>query len=617
MSAKALDGDVFLAQSVVVTTSQGLAKSATLTVTNQGILDHRLGVSRVYLDMPTPDCTARGAQPFPCAADLGHLALLPTIVTGIVADPVSGYVYAIRGTLYRYRPDLDTWERLNNPPPVGANLGVGGVYLNGKLYFTYQDTTDMTVYDISSQSWSIIPNSIMTANIATDQRYIYLTGTNSLQRLDPITLSFDNLAPPLVTTANTAGGFSHHEGYLYRHAGTPDFDRYNIATNTWERLPDLPGQAILGSAITGSYYFAMGGNNSDNLYIYDIKVGAWQDTKILPFPVFYNGGMGTDFERVYFARGDQGTHRWGRLDLGAWLTTPSSYITSVPGIPTEIPLNFDTLDLAEGIYQAHIRIDTDSAIQPQLNVPVTFVIGNGPAVSLSSQNIDFGQVALGGTGQRSLVVTNLGGTAATVSDISADHPDMSASPTSFALAPEASQNVTLTYAPQSLGSANATLIISGDFSNELANLAGSGVAAPMMVTDPVMFNEAVLGGIMASRTLTLNNTGAAELTLSISVEDPVRGTSTQWLQISSPPASLPANSSAQISLTFDATSLGTGDYDKQIRILSNDPLQPDISLPVHLYVPCTPGSPYTSALTNWGASVNTVDLLNLLNISCP
>ena len=58
----------------------------------------------------------------------------------------------------------------------------------------------------------------------------------------------------------------------------------------------------------------------------------------------------------------------------------------------------------------------------------------------------------------------------------------------------------------------------------------------------------------------------------------------EWLSVSDTLGTVLPGNSTEIELTFDATSLGTGDYESEFFILSNDPDQPNISIPVDLEV---------------------------------
>ena len=58
----------------------------------------------------------------------------------------------------------------------------------------------------------------------------------------------------------------------------------------------------------------------------------------------------------------------------------------------------------------------------------------------------------------------------------------------------------------------------------------------------------------------------------------------EWLSVSDTLGTVLPGNSTEIELTFDATSLATGDYESEFYIISNDPNQPAVNIPVNLEV---------------------------------
>ena len=61
-----------------------------------------------------------------------------------------------------------------------------------------------------------------------------------------------------------------------------------------------------------------------------------------------------------------------------------------------------------------------------------------------------------------------------------------------------------------------------------------------------------------------------------------------WLDVSPMLGVVPAGSSFDLSVLFDATQMPGGDYDRHIVISSNDPVNPEITVPAHMHVTGTP-----------------------------
>jgi hypothetical protein len=71
-----------------------------------------------------------------------------------------------------------------------------------------------------------------------------------------------------------------------------------------------------------------------------------------------------------------------------------------------------------------------------------------------------------------------------------------------------------------------------------------------------------------------------------------------WLSITPTTGTIPAGSSEDISVTFDATGLSDGDYNADIIISNNDPNNPEITIPAYLYVTAGSGinDPYAGLI---------------------
>ncbi|HWQ59786.1 MAG TPA: fibronectin type III domain-containing protein [Candidatus Fimivivens sp.] len=114
--------------------------------------------------------------------------------------------------------------------------------------------------------------------------------------------------------------------YVYVTRGQSDkaFWRYDITTNTWDALSDLPQPAYVGADMTyiassGDIYMQFGGY-SLKFYKYNIASGAWTRlTDLLDAP--YSGAsLENDGTDVYFARGNASTDFYKySVATGEWL----------------------------------------------------------------------------------------------------------------------------------------------------------------------------------------------------------------------------------------------------------------------------------------------------------
>jgi uncharacterized repeat protein (TIGR01451 family) len=246
------------------------------------------------------------------AAALGgfeNLAPSPQPLTSVTVDPNTNIIYAQGNddtTFYKYTPTTNTWTSLADAPLFSGNNG-GAAYLNGKIYTVYTENgADLGVYDIATNSWSTIPNPLGhgTGNITAVGGLLYLVVGNSFVSYDPATNTTTTLADvPNFSGTNHCdgtgfepwGALAPFSGRIYgtQGNGCNGFAVYDIASNTWSQLPNVPDDgAVLGGAIdpvTGTF-LAYGPYGGSNFYSYDIASNGWSMTTF-PFTDIDDGGM--------------------------------------------------------------------------------------------------------------------------------------------------------------------------------------------------------------------------------------------------------------------------------------------------------------------------------------
>jgi subtilisin family serine protease len=322
------------------------------------------------------------------AADFGPVASSPVPLTCVVEDPGAGFLYAQANSgtaFYRYRASEDSWEPLASAPVNAGNNG-GAALLNGKVYTSYTGTGLLGVYDIASNTWSVLPSPLSTASITSDAaRFLYLAVDTSFVRLDPATMSATMMPPPPFPFAKW-GGMRHLSGVLYAHQGNGQrgFASFDIARNTWSSLPAVPAGAVLGAAIDpfGRDYYAYGPYDGTNLYRYSIDQGMWSVMSIPSFRVS-DGGLGwlpSPRPGIILVQGEFGTQ-------AARLITGSSFIRlgqTAGLVPPSGTIRLDvTLDaglLLGGQHAADIVLASNDPVHPELVVPVTLAVTGVPMI---------------------------------------------------------------------------------------------------------------------------------------------------------------------------------------------------------------------------------------------
>lgn len=258
------------------------------------------------------------------------LAPSPVELTAVAADPGTGLIYAQEdsGTSYFvYDPRTNAWTE-RAPSPLDSGNNGGAAFLNGKFYVVYtQNSTELAVYDIGSNSWTTIANplGLGTGDIAAGGGKLYLAEGLKFVSYDPATGITSPLAePPKFPDSEGDEGFEPWGGLqvvggkIYGHQGNgyTGFGVYDIAANSWQELayapePENEEGPVLGSAFNPvtNTYLTSGPYEGKVLYRWDIEAGSWS-TGTLPFEVDDNGMAYVGqpgIEGVYIVQGESGT----------------------------------------------------------------------------------------------------------------------------------------------------------------------------------------------------------------------------------------------------------------------------------------------------------------------
>jgi purple acid phosphatase-like protein len=238
------------------------------------------------------------------------LASLPAVSAnggGSMTWDKSNYIYAIRGnnttdSLYRYNINTAAWE-IVVALPTNAQFGSDIAYIgNNKIAFFFVGVREFYIYDIDTKTFNIktsYPDSISAAGTGiwydgADSIYAYegAFSPNSANRYALIRYSIANDSwrtmsqPPYIAAYNQNNLVGDGTGHLYV-MGSSYVDnsdshmralKYTIATDSWETLPDYPGQ---------SYYGSMSSDGDRYIYILPSNVGS-DDRRIFRYDTLNN-----------------------------------------------------------------------------------------------------------------------------------------------------------------------------------------------------------------------------------------------------------------------------------------------------------------------------------------
>lgn len=232
-----------------------------------------------------------------------------------------------------------------------ANMSSGrgataSVIVNDNIYVSngYQakasDARYVEKYNITSNSWSILNATLLPRRFANSETYhnkIYIFNGWGNSHLEIIDLATNTVTKGAVNRSYTGNsGSAIHNGRIYVFGGSglngaattvfsDRFQYYDIASDTWNPLPDMPTAREAKGKIVNDKLYVIGGFNgtpSRLINVYDLKTNLWIDKYTMPVgisghslavygnKIFIAGGVNSQTFLAYF---DTTTHKLHQL----------------------------------------------------------------------------------------------------------------------------------------------------------------------------------------------------------------------------------------------------------------------------------------------------------------
>src|SRR6201987_2606097 len=207
-----------------------------------------------------------------------------------------------------------------------------------------------------------------------------------------------------------------------------------------------------------------------------------------------------------------------------------------------------------------------SASNANLGLSITGTAGAPGALAVAPLNIGFGNVQVGSSQSQPASITNSGGTAVTITQAAAAGTGFSVSGLTLPLVLAVGQSAafSVTFAPQSSGSANGSVAISGSGASATVALSGTGQAATTLGANPASISfGSVQVGAHQPQTVTLNNGSGSAITITQALAS---GTGFSMSGLSLPATLNPGQST---SFTASFTPSAAGSTTGSITITSN------------------------------------------------
>jgi subtilisin family serine protease len=201
--------------------------------------------------------------------------------------------------------------------------------------------------------------------------------------------------------------------------------------------------------------------------------------------------------------------------------------------------------------------------------------------------LEFGTAFVGGSMARSVVVGNPG-TQLLELGLDTDVSEFSPSETNTSILPGSSAPITVVFSPTRAGPVSAALTLATNDPQTptvTLQLAARGAEPPVAVIEPSSVEATLPVDGRESRTLQLSNAGASLLEFDVAVETPPTAS---FLSVTPRSGTIPPGQNLELTVLLDARSLLGGQFEAEVVLSTNDPLLPQIVVPVGLLVVGTP-----------------------------
>jgi len=216
------------------------------------------------------------------------------------------------------------------------------------------------------------------------------------------------------------------------------------------------------------------------------------------------------------------------INVIGWLQVNPLSGTVASGMSDQLDVIFDATDLAEGVYNADVIVNSNDPAQPQVIIPATLNVSLGnPQITLSTSSLAFGDVQVGSSSPLQFTIENTGtGTLAGTITTPAGFAVAAAKGNgdnvlSFAVNEGITETYDLIFEPTIAQPYSGNVVISHNAPGNQDLIAVSGIGLPgpepSIAINPDNLYVTLQVDEMADQFLTLSNTGDANLSYSTAV----------------------------------------------------------------------------------------------------
>ncbi|HYC83936.1 MAG TPA: S8 family serine peptidase [Chryseosolibacter sp.] len=206
--------------------------------------------------------------------------------------------------------------------------------------------------------------------------------------------------------------------------------------------------------------------------------------------------------------------------LAHWIAVSEVQFEITAGDTVSVPVYLTTEGLLGGEYFADVVVTSNDPVTGEVIVPVHLSVTGAPAIIAEPDTVDFGEQFIATTGTAEFVIGN-SGTDSLYVNIDVDSDSVFFVPqTIFALAPDETDTVVVTFKPASDSLYHRLLTIySNDPQDSVIQilLTGEGVYPPVIGVSPDSLTHTLPTGFVDTLYVNVSNTGGSDLVATLSV----------------------------------------------------------------------------------------------------
>lgn len=302
--------------------------------------------------------------------------------------------------------------------------------------------------------------------------------------------------------------------------------------------------------------------------------------------------------------------------IPSWLTISTTEGVITPGNTTTIEMEFNSTGLEIGTYSSTLILQSNDSDNPIIDIPITLTVEGIPTIELSTASIDFLNVVIGSDLSKIFTISNTGCETLEITDIISSSVQFTTDAIlPLTVEPNETIEIIVTFSPTEELVYDETLTIVNNDEEKTIAVIGEGMTDAPVITlseESFVVTYDVCDDVQTYTLTVFNTTGLANLNYEIAQDQ-----EGEMVTISS--GTILPGESADEGIEIDATGFISGDYDYQLFVTSNDPLNPTITVSYTLTVNGVPTIEVSTSSIDFGeVFVNdiAVETITITNSGC-